>query len=125
MSEFTLDDGRKAEKIENNSDSLTKITETYIEPKPQKRLAQRVIERLCVCERETQTINEETGEVVDSIVENLCSPSEVSVVATPEKTPMKKAVERNLLTKSDKTYYVFGGIIAAQVLALVYVLFFM
>lgn len=125
MSEFTLDDGRKAEKIENNSDSLTKITETYVEPKPQKRLTQRIIERLCVCERETQTINEKTGEVVDSIVENLCSPSEASVVATPEKTPMKKAVERNLLAKSDKTYYIFGGIIAAQVLALVYVLFFM
>ena len=125
MSEFTLDDGRKAEKIENNTDSHTKITETYVEPKPQKRLTQRVIERLCVCERETQTINEETGEVVDSIVENLCSPSEASVVAAPEKTPMKKAVERNLLAKSDKTYYIFGGIIAAQVLALVYVLFFM
>ena len=64
-------------------------------------------------------------EDVDSIVENLCSPSEASVVAAPEKTPMKKAVERNLLAKSDKTYYIFGGIIAAQVLALVYVLFFM
>lgn len=123
MSEFTLDDGRKAEKVESNSDSLTKVTEIYVEPKPQRKLAQRVIERLCVCERETQTINEETGEILESVVENLCAGAVAAAVS--EKTPMKKAVESRLLSQVDKTYYVFGLIIVAQLLALGYVLFFM
>lgn len=128
MSELTLDDGRKAEKVESNSDPLTKVTEIYVEPKPQKRLSSRVVERLCVCERETQTINEDTGEVLDSVVENFCSESVAasSSEGVPMKNnPMKKAVESRLLAQVDKTYYVFGAIIAAQLLALGYVLFFM
>jgi len=123
MSEFTLDDGRKAEKVESNSDSLTKVTEIYVEPKQQKKLSSRVIEKLCVCERETQTINEETGEVVSSVVESLCS-GMVSA-SSADKTPMKKAVESRLLAQVDKTYYVFGAVILAQLAALGYVLFFM
>jgi hypothetical protein len=127
MPEFTLDDGRKAEKVESSADSLTKVTEIYVEPKPQKKLSQRVIERLCVCEKETQTINEDTGEVVESFVESLCGGASAAAVpsATSEKTPMKKVVESKLLAKADKTYYVFGAIVAAQLLALAYVLFFM
>lgn len=72
MSEFTFDDGRKAEKIENNLDSMTKVTEVYVEPKMEKKLARRVTERLCVCEREIETIDESTGEVVNRVVERVC-----------------------------------------------------
>lgn len=122
MSEFTLDDGRKAEKVETKPDSLTKVVEVYAEPKMTKRLTQRVIERFCVCERETQTINEDTGEVVDSVVENLCSGGAAAAKAQ-EKSPMKKAVELKLGQKNS--VYVFGAIILLQVAALAYVLFFM
>ena len=45
MSEYTLEDGRKAVKVENNVDSMTKVTEVYVEPKLEKKLTQRVIEK--------------------------------------------------------------------------------
>lgn len=131
MSEFTLDDGRKAETVETKPDSLTKVTEVYVEPKVSKRLSQRVIERFCVCERETQVINEDTGEVVDSVVENLCGfPKDASAVEKPseraiEKLPMKKAVEKKISTNANRNLYVFAAVIAIQVIALAYVLFFM
>jgi len=126
MSEFTLDDGRKAEKVENNLDSLTKVTELFVEPKVSKRLTQRIIERFCVCERETQTVNEDTGEVVDRFVENLSTGGVASVAHKSEmKNPMKAAVESKVLSGSNKSLYVFGAIILAQVVALAFVLFFM
>lgn len=126
MSEFTLDDGRKAEKVESNPDPRTKITEVYVEPKVSKKLNQRIIERLCVCEREIQTIDEATGEVVESSVENLCASREASKVEKlTTNSPMKKAVENKILAKKNLGKYVFGAIIAVQVAALAYVLFFM
>lgn len=124
MSEFILDDGRKAEKVENNPDSLTKVTELYVEPKPSMRLSQRITERFCVCEREVETVDESTGEVVDRVVENLCAGGEKSATQTV-KPPMQMAVEKRMLEGSNKAIYVFGAIIAAQVLALLYVLFVM
>lgn len=128
MSEFTLDDGRKAEKVELTPDSHTKITEVYVEPKVSKKLSQRVIERFCVCEREIQTIDEATGEVVNSVVENLCA-SGVTAPAVAEKkvekVTMKKAVENKILAKKNASLLVFGVVIALQVVALAYVLFFM
>lgn len=124
MSEFILDDGRKAEKVENNPDSLTKVTELYVEPKPTKNLSQRITERFCVCEREIETVDESTGEVVERVVENLCAGGEKSAVQTT-RTPMQMAVEKRMADKSNNGLYVFGAIVAAQVLALLYVLFAM
>jgi hypothetical protein len=126
MSEFILDDGRKAEKVESSVDSLTKVTELFVEPKVSKLLTQRVIERFCVCERETQTVNEDTGEVVGRLVENLCVGGVSSVSHKGEmKNPMRAAVESKVLSGSNKSLYVFGAIILAQVVALACVLFFM
>lgn len=51
MSEFVFD-GRKAESVENNPDPMTKVIEVYVEPKQEKKLAKRITERFCVCERE-------------------------------------------------------------------------
>lgn len=75
MSEFIFDDGRKAEKVENALDPLTKVTEVYVEPRLEKKLAKRITERLCVCERVIETIDEHTGEVVDRVVEKTCGES--------------------------------------------------
>jgi len=124
MSEFILDDGRKAEKVENNVDPLTKVTEVYVEPKPSKRLSQRVTEKFCVCEREIETIDEDTGEVVSKVVENLCSQSGSVSIISADKSPMQVAVESRMRSKFGKEVYIFGAIIALQVLALAYVLFF-
>jgi hypothetical protein len=135
MSEFILDDGRKAEKVENNPDSVTKVTELYVEPKRSKRLSQRITERFCVCEREIETVDEETGEVVDHVIENLCSaedkPSTQTVKAADGPAtqtvnhPMKAAVEKRISDGSNKGFYIFGAIVVVQVLALLYVLFAM
>lgn len=125
MSEFTLDDGRKAERVESNPDARTKVTEVYVEPKVSKKLNQRVIERFCVCEREIQTIDEATGEVVNSVLENLCSSNSAAVDKATPVRPMKKAVESRILANKNFGLYAFGAIIAVQVAALAYVLFFM
>lgn len=135
MSEFILDDGRKAEKVENNPDSVTKVTELYVEPKRSKRLSQRITERFCVCEREIETVDEETGEVVDHVIENLCSaedkPSTQTVKLVDDSAtqtvnrPMKAAVEKRISDGSNKGFYIFGAIVVVQVLALLYVLFAM
>lgn len=135
MSEFILDDGRKAEKVENNPDSVTKVTELYVEPKRSKRLSQRITERFCVCEREIETVDEETGEVVDHVIENLCSAEDKSATRTVKsvenppaqtvRTPMQAAVEKRMVDGSTKGFYIFGAIVAVQVLALLYVLFVM
>lgn len=128
MSEYILDDGRKAERKENNLDSLTKVTEVYVEPKAQKRLAQRITERLCVCERQLETIDEDTGEVVERVVENLCGSPEVrsvSASAPAGKSAVQMAVENKMNLNVTKSKVVFGAILLAQVAALVYVIFFM
>jgi hypothetical protein len=124
MSEFILDDGRKAEKVENNPDSLTKVTEVYVEPKPSKKLSQRITERFCVCEREVETVDEETGEVVDRVVENLCGQAQVRAVSG-EGHSVLKAVEKRMSEKASRGILFFGAIVAVQLAALVYVLFFM
>ena len=98
MSEFTLEDGRKAEKLENNLDSLTKVIEVYVEPKKEKKLSQRITEKLCVCERVVETLDEATGEVICTVVEN----------------KLKGIGAKN---------YIFGAIILAQLVALAYVIF--
>lgn len=122
MSEFTLEDGRKAEKLENNLDPMTKVTEVYVEPKIQKRLSQRVTERFCVCERVTETLDELTGEVVETLVEKVCeggSQERVSAV----KSPVLSAVEEKISKKQSFTNYIFVAVILAQLALLAYVTF--
>lgn len=125
MSEFTLEDGRKAEKVENNPDNLTKVIEVYVEPKFQKRLSQRITEKFCVCEREIETINEDTGEVVSKVVEKLCGPSELVSVSSSEKSTFKKLVEEKVKKGSFRGMVIFGALLLVQLAALAYVVLFM
>lgn len=120
MSEFTLEDGRKAEKVENNVDSMTKVIEVYVEPKQQKRLSQRVTERLCVCERVVETLDEVTGEVVSTVVEKVC---ENATETKRSKSPVLAAVESRIGEKKNVMNYVFVAVILAQLALLAYVTF--
>lgn len=71
--EFLWEDGRRAERVvvDDNECDGVRVTEVYVEPTVEKKLAQRVIERRkpIVYEREIETIDEVTGEVVDKVVE--------------------------------------------------------
>lgn len=71
--EFLWEDGRRAERVvvDDNECDGTRVTEVYVEPAVEKKLAQRVIERRkpIVYEREIETIDEHTGQVVDKVVE--------------------------------------------------------
>ena len=72
---FLMEDGRRAERHiidDGNECDGTTVTEVYVEPKIEKKLSQRVKEhrRPCIYEREIETIDEYTGEVVDRIVES-------------------------------------------------------
>ena len=129
MSEFTLDDGRKAEKVENTPDSLTKVTEVFVEPKPQKKLAQRVIEHYCVCERETETFDEVTGEVISRVSERVCCDQGKAESLSPTKPSSKSAIQLVVedKIKSSKRYdlYAFAALVVLQVLVLAYVVFAM
>ena len=125
MPEFTLDDGRKAEKLESNLDPVTKVTEIYVEPKLEKKLSQRITERLCVCEREIETIDESTGQVVTRSIEKICGGS----VSSEEqklslKSPMQALVEEKIKKPRLKNY-IFAAVILAQLLVLAYVIFVM
>jgi hypothetical protein len=130
MSEFTLDDGRKAEKVENKPDSLTKVTEVFVEPKTQKKLAQRVIEHYCVCDRDTETFDEVTGEVVSRVSERVCcdqgrAESLYSVKPSSDKSPMQLIVEDKINSKKRYDLYAFAALVVLQVLVLAYVVFVM
>jgi hypothetical protein len=121
MSEFTLEDGRKAEKVENNVDSMTKVIEVYVEPKQQKKLSQRVTERLCVCERVVETLDEATGEVVSTVVEKVCET--LTDIKSQSKSPILAAVESRIHDKKNVMNYVFVAVILAQLALLAYVMF--
>jgi uncharacterized membrane protein len=120
MSEFVFQDGRKAEKVENKIDPMTNVTEIYVEPKQEKKLAQRITEKFCVCEREIETINESTGEVVDRFVEKLC---EGRVETFEKKSPVFAAVEKKISEKTKLRNYVFLAAILVQLAVLAYVVF--
>lgn len=127
MSEFTLDDGRKAEKVENKIDQFTKVTEVYVEPKLTKKLSQRITEKLCVCEREIETIDEYTGEVVSKVIEKVCDQVENSdtltrVFDSSNKTPFQVVEEKVKNSKNIKNY-MFAGVILLQLVVLAYILF--
>jgi hypothetical protein len=124
MGEFTLDDGRKAEKLEKTVDSLTKVTEVYVEPKAQKKLSQRITEKLCVCERHIETLDEVTGEVIDLVVEKVCGETSEKVAAA--RSPMQVLVEEKIKKKEvDVVTYVLLGVMASLLAGLTYVVVFM
>lgn len=125
MSEYKLKDGRKAVKLENQVDAMTKVTEVYVEPKLEKKLTQRVIEKLGVVERITETLDEKTGKVIDRVVEKVCGePEKTETVVVGLKSPMQLAVEEKL-SKIDVKNYIFIAIVVVQVLVLGYVVFMM
>lgn len=126
--EFVFEDGRKAEKVEID-EGKTKVIEIYVEPKPEKKLAQRITEKYCVCEREIETIDEITGEVLNKVVEKVTdgkvySSSDQSV--NPEES-MEKIVEEKINSKSkfSKTTLILIGFIVLQLVGLAYLLFSM
>jgi hypothetical protein len=122
MSEFVFEDGRKAEKVENAVDPLTKVIEVYVEPKPEKKLAQRIVERFCVCEREIETIDELTGEVVGKIVEKVCEGQDM-----PKRNSFApdvfEMVEKRISEKKNLGFYMLVFAVLAQMVVLAYVAF--
>ena len=83
--QFLYEDGRRAERHiyddGTECDGQT-VTEVYVEPPIQKNLAQRVVEkrRPCIYERETEFIDESTGEVVDRVRESADPSAPLQVV---------------------------------------------
>ena len=121
--EFVYTDGRKAEKVEMDH-GKTKVTEIYVEPKPEKKLAQRVTEKYCVCEREIEIIDENTGEVVEKLIEKV-SDGQV-VESLKDKSPMQILVEEKLSNPAISTSgMVLAAVVLLQLAALFYVVFFM
>lgn len=123
MSEYTLEDGRKAVKVENNIDSMTKVTEVYVEPKLEKKLTQRVIEKYGVVERVVETLDEKTGKVIDRVVEKVCENGKKQEVvkSASTKSPMQLVVEEKLKSKVDLKTYAFIAVVVIQLLVLGYV----
>jgi len=124
--EFLFEDGRKAEKVEIDQ-GKTKITEIYVDPKPpQKKLAQRITEKYCVCEREIETIDENTGEVVSKVVEKVVDGQVQAASEISEKSPMEVFVEEKIKKNKMSTFsMVLVGLIVAQLVGLAYLLFVM
>ena len=121
--EIVFDDGRKAEKIERD-EGRTKVTEVFVEPKLEKKLAQRVTEKYCVCERIIETIDESTGEVVNTVTEKVCDDKVSSM--TSENASVVDMIEKKM--QSKKISPVSLGLtilIGIQLVALVYYMFFM
>lgn len=125
MAEYTLEDGRKAVKVENKIDPMTKVIEVYVEPKLEKKLTQRVIEKFGVVERITETVDEKTGKVVDRHVEKVAGQEkdhfEVVDKKNSLKSPMQLVVEEKLKSNFDSKTYVFVAIVVVQLLVLGYV----
>jgi hypothetical protein len=130
--EFVFDDGRKAEKVEIDQ-GQTKVIEIYVEPKPEKKLAQRITEKYCVCEREIETIDEYTGEIVGRTIEKVDNGQVVASSAAAsanepveaDKSPMEKLVEDKINNKNNLPVgnMILVGVIVAQLLGLAYLLF--
>ena len=119
MSEFVFD-GRKAESVENNPDPMTKVTEVYVEPKQEKKLAKRITEKLCVCEREIETIDESTGEVISKVVEKACEGQVYE--SKNDSFNIVDAVEKRVAARK-KVSYLFFLALAVQAAILAYIVF--
>lgn len=72
-----LEDGRRADRVVreelNDAGEAVTVTELFVEPKIEKKLAKRVVEytRPVVHRREVETVDEATGEVVEKKVESI------------------------------------------------------
>jgi hypothetical protein len=125
--EFVYEDGRKAEKIEIDQ-GKTKVTEIYVEPKTEKKLAQRITEKYCVCEREIETIDENTGEIVSKVIEKVLGDA-VTTQDAELKPSMESIVEEKINKKSKPSSFgVLIGVgltvlIVAQLVGMAYLLF--
>jgi hypothetical protein len=119
--EFLYEDGRKAEKIEIDEGKI-KVTEVYVEPKVEKKLAQRITEKYCVCEREIETIDENTGEVISKIVEKVKEGEVVSLENS--KSSIEKLIEEKLKNKKSISFsgLFLVALIVLQVVGLIYLL---
>lgn len=129
MTEFIFDDGRKAEKVEIDQ-GKTRVVEIYVEPKPEKKLAQRITEKYCVCEREIETIDELTGEVVDRVVEKVSDGLVISSCqdkVLENKSPMEMLVEEKINEKKPLSLITISliSVIVIQLLGLAYMTFVM
>jgi len=125
--EFAFEDGRKAEKIELDQ-GKTKVIEIYVEPKPEKKLAKRITEKYCVCEREIETIDENTGEIINKVIEKVSGDDTSTFEEAPVgKSSMEKLVEEKISNKPkvSTTNILFFGLILAQLVGLVYLLLVM
>jgi hypothetical protein len=124
--EFVYEDGRKAEKVEIDQ-GKTKVTEIYVEPKTEKKLAQRITEKYCVCEREIETIDENTGEIVSKVIEKVLG--DVTTQDAELKPSMEAIVEEKINKKSKPSLFgVLIGVgltvlIVAQLVGMAYLLF--
>jgi hypothetical protein len=121
--EFVFEDGRKAEKFEVEKER-TKVIEIYVEPKPEKKLAQRIIEKYCVCEREIETIDEVTGEVINKVIEKVSDGDVGSFQEIPMDSSAKKLVEEKIKNKFkfSKLNMIIIGVIVVQLIGLCYLL---
>lgn len=145
--EFVLEDGRKAEEIKTVKEDVV-IKEIYAEPKPveaEKKLIKRVVERRpCGYEKEIEIYDENTGEVTRIVekqdfvtkqeveqmikeicqINNSCCQKEVNYIKKSEDlTSAKKMLEEKVVSKKNNYgNYIFIGIIAVQILALLWVL---
>lgn len=121
--EFVYEDGRKAEKIEIDQ-GKTKVTEIYVEPKTEKKLAQRITEKYCVCEREIETIDENTGEIVSKVIEKVLGDA-VTTQDAELKPSMESIVKEKINKKSKLSLFGVGLVvlILAQLVGMVYLLF--
>ena len=125
--EFVYEDGRKAEKIEIDQ-GKTKVTEIYVEPKTEKKLAQRITEKYCVCEREIENIDENTGEIVSKVIEKVLGDAVTTQDA--ELKPSMEAIVEEKINKKSKSYSVgfligvgLTVLILAQLVGMAYLLF--
>jgi len=142
---FVLEDGRKAEKVvterkvsDKESQKVIEIKEEEVRPlKTTKRIIEKT--RSYVYERVTETVDQETGRVIDSNVEefdcNTGEAKEAKVLNEQALTPCsRKRLKLNSFNlegcKEEKNNIanlkniILTAVIAAQVLALVYLLFF-
>ena len=88
-----------------------------------KKLAQRVTEKYCVCERIIETIDESTGEVVNTVTEKVCDDKVTSM--SSENSNIVDMIEKKIQDKKISPVSLgLTVLIGIQVIALVYYMFF-
>lgn len=124
---FFLEDGRKAEKkvmqlaVDNEEQKI--VTELWTEPKIEKKLSQRIVsyKKPLVYKREIETIDENTGDVLEKQVESLDSDVKVQYrEVTKEPTVSSLSYEpSNIDTSAFVTKEDLKGALAETTMSLV------